>query len=60
MNVLAESTTWGISSIIHALSQITEIYGHVTGLPRNELGIKEIHLVRMRPETQQNLPSKWR
>ena len=60
MYIPAETTTWGISSIILALSQIVEIYGHVTRLPRNELGMKESYLVRMRPITPQNLPSKWR
>lgn len=59
MTVLAVNLPWGISRIIHAQS-IAEIYGHVTGLPRNELGIKGKPRVRMRPAAPQTLPSKWR
>lgn len=60
MTALAVYLPWGISRIIHAHSHVAEIYGHVTGLPRNELGIKEKPRVRMRPAAPQTLPSKWR
>lgn len=60
MTAQAVYLPWGISRIIHAHSHIAEIYGHVTGLPRNELGMKAKARVRTRLVAPQTLPSKWR